>query len=124
MTKLNEVYKCNVCGNIVEVVHEGAGTLVCCGEDMHLQEENTTDAAVEKHVPVFRKEENRITVNIGEVDHPMTEEHYIEWIEIVTESGAYKTFLKPGDKPSAELLVSEEVLSVRAYCNLHGLWKK
>ena len=123
MTKRNEVYKCDVCGNMVEVVHEGAGTLVCCGQPMKLQEENTVDAATEKHVPVVEKTDSEIIVTVGEVEHPMGDDHYIEWVEVVTENGTYKSFLKPGDKPVAKFPVSEEVVSVRAYCNLHGLWK-
>lgn len=119
---LNEVYKCNVCGNIVEVVHVGGGELVCCGQPMILQKENTVDAAVEKHVPVVEKIEGGVKVKVGEVEHPMTEEHYIEWIEVMANGKSCKKFLKPGDKPEAEFMTEGEA-GARAYCNLHGLWK-
>lgn len=119
MTELNQIYKCNVCGNIVEVLHTGVGELVCCGQPMELQKENTVDAAEEKHVPVI--EGNK--VKVGSEPHPMEEKHYIEWIEVVYEDGAReKKFLKPGDKPEFESAMP--IKSARAYCNLHGLWKK
>ena len=118
MTQKNEVYKCEVCGNIVEVLHEGAGTLVCCGKPMVLQKENTVDASLEKHVPVIEGKK----VKIGSVPHPMTEEHYIEWIEATSSSGEKcKKFLNPGDAPEIEFPF--EPVSAREYCNLHGLWK-
>ena len=124
MTKLNQIYKCSVCGNIVEVVHTGVGTLVCCGKDMILQEENTVDASKEKHVPVIEETENGIKVKIGSVPHPMETEHYIEWIEIINGDKAARHFLKPGDAPEAEFKIKKsEGLIVREYCNLHGLWK-
>jgi superoxide reductase len=117
-TKKNQIYKCLICGNIVEVLHEGAGTLVCCGKPMELQTENTTDASIEKHVPVIKGKK----VIIGSVEHPMTYEHYIEWIEGVGENGERaKKFLKPGQKPEVEF--SFKPLKAREYCNLHGLWK-
>ena len=119
MPKRNEIYKCEVCGNIVEVVHASSGQLVCCGQPMKLQEENTTDAATEKHVPVIEGKK----VKIGSVEHPMQEVHYIEWIEATSADGQIvKVFLKPGDKPEAEFPF--EPVSAREYCNLHGLWKK
>lgn len=119
MPKRNEVYKCEICGNIVEVVHGGTGELVCCEQPMKLQKENTVDAAQEKHVPVIHGKK----VIIGSVEHPMTEEHHIEWIEATSTSGEIcKVFLKPGDKPKAEFPF--EPVSAREYCNLHGLWKK
>lgn len=124
MTKLNEIYKCNVCGNIVEMVHAGAGQLVCCGQPMVLQEENTVDAALEKHVPVITRDGDKVTVNVGAVVHPMTAEHYIEWIELLVDGRVFRKYLAPEQEPRAEFEVSEEVsLSARAYCNLHGLWK-
>ncbi|HHE36702.1 MAG TPA: desulfoferrodoxin [Candidatus Woesearchaeota archaeon] len=125
MTELNQVYKCEVCGNIVEVLHTGIGELVCCGKPMILQKENTTDAAVEKHVPLIDKTEQGIRVKIGSVEHPMEEKHYIEWVELLANGKAYKKFLKPGDKPEAEFCIQaeEEEVIARAYCNLHGLWK-
>ena len=124
MTELLQVYRCKICGNIVELVHSGAGELVCCGQPMKLQTENTVDADHEKHVPVIEKTENGYLIKIGQTPHPMTQEHYIEWIEIITESGSHKNFLKPNDKPESEFCISNEPLSVRAYCNLHRLWKK
>ncbi len=118
MTKLHQVYKCNVCGNITEVLHVGVGELVCCGQPMNLQKENTVDAAKEKHVPVI---DGKI-VKIGSIEHPMEEDHFIEWIEAVAENGKIsRKFLKPGDKAVVEFCF--EVKVARAYCNLHGLWK-
>jgi superoxide reductase len=123
MTELRQIYKCDVCGNIVEVVHNAGGTLVCCGKPMTLKGENTQDAAVEKHVPVIEKIEGGIRVKVGAVEHPMLEEHHIEFIEVHTENKVYRKFLKPGEKPVAEFKLEEEVLFAREYCNLHGLWK-
>jgi len=123
MTQAREIYKCDICGNIVEVVHNSGGTLVCCGQPMTLKLENTQDAAVEKHVPVIEKIEGGIRVMVGAVEHPMTVEHHIEFIEVHTENKVYRKFLKPGEKPVAEFKLDEEVLFVREYCNLHGLWK-
>ena len=118
-----EIYKCNACGNIVEVVHAGGGDLVCCGENMKLMAENTVDAAKEKHVPVKEKADGGLKVKVGEVPHPMEEKHYIEWIEIISDDGkAYRQFLKPGEAPEAVFTVEGE-FSAREYCNLHGLWK-
>jgi superoxide reductase len=117
MTKINQIWKCNVCGNIIEILHEGADRLVCCEQPMVLQEENKVDAAAEKHVPVIDGK----MVNVGSVDHPMDEDHYIEWIEAVGENGERsKIFLKPGDEPKVEFCF--DVKQARAYCNLHLLW--
>jgi superoxide reductase len=119
MTKLNEIYKCEICGNIVTVLHEGSGGLVCCGQDMKLQEEHTEDPKLgEKHVPVIEGKK----VVIGSITHPMEEEHYIEWIEASDDKQVSRVFLKPGEKPEAEF--DFEPTSAREYCNLHGLWKK
>ena len=129
MTKLHEFYKCNVCGNMVEMVRHGVGQLVCCGQTMELKQENTEDAAEEKHVPVVEKNGKGVIIKEGSVEHPMTEEHYIEWIEIICCGKSYKEFLKPGDKPEAEFCCIDpskccgKKIIVRAYCNLHGLWK-
>lgn len=124
MTKLNEIYKCNVCGNIVELVHTGVGQLVCCGQPMVLQAPNTVDAAVEKHVPVIEVMTDKIKVRVGSVPHPMTPEHYIEWIELMADGEVFSHELKPGDEPMAEFCPpSSEKIEARAYCNLHGLWK-
>jgi len=123
MAEKMEVYKCSICGNIVEVLAGGAGSLVCCGQPMARMTENTTDAAVEKHVPVLEKKDGCWQVNVGSVDHPMTAEHYIEWIELVDGDTVYRQSLKPGDKPSACFACSADKVTARAYCNLHGLWK-
>lgn len=125
MTQRLEVYKCQVCGNMVEVIHDGVGTLVCCGQDMTLLTENTTDAAKEKHVPSVSKTDHGIKAKIGEVAHPMEEKHYIEWIQVITPDGdSNRTFLKPGLAPEAEFCCVDDSSTVREYCNLHGLWKK
>jgi superoxide reductase len=118
-----EVYKCSVCGNIVEVIHVGGGELVCCGKPMLLQIENTVDASKEKHIPIIEKTECGIKVKIGSIAHPMEEKHYIEWIEAVSNGKAYRSFLKPGDVPEAEFCIPAEGVMVREYCNVHGLWK-
>ncbi|CAJ36839.1 desulfoferrodoxin [Methanocella arvoryzae] len=123
MTELNQVYKCAVCGNIVEVIHAGGGALVCCGQPMVLQNENTVDASKEKHVPVIEKTAAGFKVTVGSVAHPMEEKHYIEMIEVIADGKTYKKFLKPGDKPEAEFCIPAEKVTAREYCNLHGLWK-
>lgn len=116
------VYKCSLCGNIVEVLHAGAGDLVCCGKPMDLQKENTVDAAQEKHVPVVEKVDGGYKVAVGSVAHPMADDHYIEWIELVVGNAVYRQDLKPGDAPEATFNVAAGSVSARAYCNLHGLW--
>lgn len=121
--KRGEVYKCSVCGNIVQVNFVGGGDLVCCGKPMVLQVENTVDAAKEKHVPVIEKTANGYKVKIGSVPHPMEDKHYIQWIELIADGKSYFQFLKPGDRPEAEFCVSAAAVSAREYCNLHGLWK-
>ena len=123
MTKLNQIYKCEVCGNIVEMAHTGAGELVCCGQPMKLMLENTEDAAVEKHVPIIEKTEKGIKVRVGEVEHPMEEKHYIEWVEIIIDNKVIRKQLKPGDEPVVEFCCYNNEATVRAYCNVHGLWK-
>ncbi|MGD9972110.1 MAG: desulfoferrodoxin [Desulfatirhabdiaceae bacterium] len=123
MTAKLEVYKCDICGNIVEVLHEGGGELVCCGQPMKLLKENTVDAAKEKHVPVIDKIQGGYTVKVGSVAHPMEEKHYIEWIELIADGKAYRQFLKPGDTPQATFMIEAASVSAREYCNLHGLWK-
>jgi superoxide reductase len=123
MAERYEVYKCNICGNIVEVFHGGGGELVCCGEAMKKLVENTVDAAKEKHVPVIEKTDAGIKVKVGDVAHPMEEKHYIEWIELIADGKSYIQFLKPGDKPEALFQVEASSLTAREYCNLHGLWK-
>lgn len=123
MTQKKEIYKCDKCGNIIEVLHGAAGNLICCGLQMPLQKENTVDAALEKHVPVIEQEGNTFTVKVGSVEHPMEENHYIEFIELLTEARVYRAFLNPGKKPQAAFDVQGTVIGARAYCNLHGLWK-
>ena len=123
MTAKLEVYKCDICGNIVEVLHDGGGELVCCGQPMKLFKENTVDAAKEKHVPVIDKIQGGYTVKVGSVAHPMEEKHYIEWIELIADGKVYRQFLKPGDTPQATFMIEAASVSAREYCNLHGLWK-
>ena len=123
MTKKLEVYKCEVCGNMVEMIHEGKGELVCCGQPMKLFVENTTDAAKEKHVPVLEKAEGSCKVKVGSVPHPMEEAHYIEWVEVISDGKAYRQFLKPGEPPEAVFSIEAKNITAREYCNLHGLWK-
>lgn len=121
-TKLNQVYKCEVCGNILEVLHTGAESLTCCGEKMILMVENSVDAAKEKHVPVIEKDGDGVLIKVGSVPHPMEAEHYIEWIEIIAGGKVERKYLKPGDKPEARFDVYSSEITARAYCNLHGLW--
>ncbi len=123
MAERLEVYKCEACGNIVEVLHGGGGELVCCGEPMKLMVENTVDAAKEKHVPVIEKVAGGIKVKVGSVAHPMEAKHYIEWIEVIADGKAYRQFLNPGDVPDAIFNVDAKKVTAREYCNLHGLWK-
>ena len=118
-----EVYKCEMCGNMVEVLHGGAGTLVCCGEEMVQLKENTTDAAQEKHVPVKEDTGHGVKVTVGSVAHPMEADHYIEWIEVIAGGRAYREFLEPGGAPEATFYVDGSIDVVREYCNKHGLWK-
>ena len=123
MTELMQVYKCEVCGNMVEMVHEGKGELVCCGQPMKLMNENTVDAAQEKHVPVIEKIEHGIKVKVGSVAHPMEDKHYIEWIQVMADGKAYRKFLKPGQAPEAEFCIDADKITAREFCNLHGHWK-
>jgi len=123
MTKRSQIYKCEVCGNIVEVLHEGKGELVCCGQPMKLFTENTVDAAKEKHVPIIEKVSGGLKVKVGSVSHPMEEKHFIEWIEIIADGKAYRQFLQPGDAPEALFNIEADTITARAYCNIHGLWK-
>lgn len=123
MTQRSQVYKCEICGNIVEVLHTGAGTLVCCGQPMKLQTENTVDASREKHVPVIEKTADGVKVKVGSVPHPMEEKHYIEWIEVIADGNVYRQFLKLGGTPEAVFKISAGSITAREYCNLHGLWK-
>ena len=121
--KRQNVYKCAKCGNIVEVLHVGGGTLVCCGQPMDLMAENTTDAAIEKHVPVVEKTADGFSVTVGSVAHPMVGEHYIQWIELLAEGKCLRQYLSPGDAPEATFKVDAATVKARAYCNLHGNWE-
>ena len=133
MTQQHQIYKCQTCGNIIEILHQGAGDLICCGEPIILQQENTVDASKEKsaftkvtadkHVPVIENAENKTLVKVGSAPHPMEAKHYIEWIEIKVDNRAGKKFLKPGDKPEAKFCAKSNNALARAYCNLHGLWR-
>ncbi len=123
MTKLKQIYRCSVCGNVVEVIHAAGGQLVCCGQPMELLQEKTQELGFEKHVPIIEKTEQGILVKIGSVPHPMEEAHYIEWIEIIVDGQSCRKFLKPGDKPEALFEIATQDVAARAYCNLHGLWK-
>ena len=128
MTTRNQIWKCEVCGNITEVLHIGADSLVCCGQPMKLQEEKTSDPEIgEKHVPVVEdsdRDKRTVKIKIGSVEHPMTKEHHIEWIEAITPDRTIRKFLNPGEKPEKEFTVRAIKFTSRAYCNLHGLWKK
>jgi superoxide reductase len=125
MAELLQVYKCSICGNIVEVVFAGGGDLSCCGKKMELLAENSVEASLEKHVPVCVQEAGNLKVKVGSISHPMEESHYIEWIEVIDEDGrALRKFLKPGESPEAEFcIIPKGRLTVREYCSLHGLWK-
>jgi superoxide reductase len=123
MAEKMEVYKCEACGNIVEVLFGGAGELVCCGEPMKQMIENTVDAAKEKHVPVLEKTADGYKVTVGSVAHPMEDKHYIQWVELIADGKAYRQFLNPGEAPEAFFKVDAGQVSAREYCNLHGLWK-
>ncbi|MDW8003099.1 MAG: desulfoferrodoxin [Deltaproteobacteria bacterium] len=123
MAKRYEIYKCNVCGNIVEVLHGGKGQLVCCNEAMNLLVENTVDASYEKHVPVVSREGERVEIKVGSVPHPMEETHYIEWVEVLTDGRVLRQFLNPKEEPKASFYEKTQDVIAREYCNLHGLWK-
>lgn len=120
-----EFYRCKHCGQIVAVVKKTVVPVVCCGEKMELIVPGTTDAAVEKHVPVVKTEGNLVTVTVGEIAHPMLPEHYIEWVSLKTKCGNQRKALKPGDEPRVTfaLVDGDEVEAAFAYCNLHSLWK-
>lgn len=123
MAKKLEVYKCMVCGNIVEVLYGGAGELVCCGQPMKNLIAKTADEGKEKHVPVIAKTDDGIKVSIGSVPHPMEEKHHIEWIELLADGKAYRQFLNPGDVPEATFCIESDLVTAREHCNIHGLWE-
>lgn len=123
--KVTDIYKCEECGNIVEVVNVGGGELVCCGQKMILMEEKTADSATEKHVPLIEKKNDAYIVTVGSTLHPMTEEHWIQWIELIADGKVLRQELSPGDQPVATFAYEGEAKEIcaREYCNLHGLWK-
>jgi len=118
-----DIYRCKVCGNVVEVLHGGKGALTCCNEPMKKFEANTVDAAREKHVPIVDTTGEGVIVKVGSTPHPMEEKHYIEWIEVDKEKNMCREFLTPGDVPEALFPLSTGGMTVRAYCNVHGLWE-
>ena len=122
MAELNKIYKCQICGNIVEVLHAGGGELVCCGQPMDRLEEKTADSSTEKHVPVIEKTGTGVKVKVGSVPHPMEEKHHIEFIEIIADGRIYRKSLKPGEAPEAEFCVKADNIQAKEYCNIHGLW--
>ncbi|MDR1125173.1 MAG: desulfoferrodoxin [Deltaproteobacteria bacterium] len=123
MAEMFEVYKCRHCENIITVARAGAGALVCCGENMTLMKEGSSDGALEKHVPVIEKTAAGFKVKVGTVPHPMEAEHWIEWIEILADGRSYRKFLKPGEAPEAEFCIKADQVVAREYCNKHGHWK-
>jgi len=123
MAVKSEIYVCELCGNIVEVLQGGEGELVCCGQPMKKMDEQTADATNEKHVPMIKKIDGGYKVTVGSTLHPMLEKHYIQWIELIADGKSYKQFLNPGDEPIATFAVEATKVSAREYCNLHGLWK-
>jgi superoxide reductase len=123
MAQVLEIYKCEICGNIVEVFHVGGGELTCCGSAMTLQSANTVEASKEKHVPVIERGDGSITVKVGSIAHPMESVHFIEWIELIADGKVYRAMLKPGDAPEATFAVSAENVTAREYCTLHGQWQ-
>jgi superoxide reductase len=118
-----EIYKCSICGNVVEVLDGGKGELVCCGQPMEKLTEKTADQGKEKHVPVIEKTADGYKVKVGSVPHPMEEKHYIEWIEIIADGKTYRQYLKPGVAPEATFCIKAEKVTAREHCNVHGLWK-
>lgn len=123
MTKINQIYKCSVCGNIVEVLHTGDGQLVCCGQPMELLDERKEDTGYEKHLPVIENKGSEVIVTVGSILHPMEESHYIELIEVIADGKIYREFLKPGDQPTASFNITADKIIARGYCNIHGLWQ-
>ncbi|MDD2555872.1 MAG: desulfoferrodoxin [Syntrophaceticus sp.] len=115
-------YRCETCGNMVELINKGGGELVCCGKPMTKLEANTTDASQEKHVPAVARQGGQLSVEVGSVIHPMTEKHYIEWIAVVTDNGIERVALSPGNEPKT-VFCDKADADVYSYCNLHGLWK-
>lgn len=123
MSATRAFYRCSVCGNIVELIYDGGGELVCCGQPMNLLQANTSDGATEKHVPVAVREGGKVHVTVGSVAHPMTDAHYIQWIWVAQGSRTQRVALEPGMAPEADFPVDDGPMTVYEYCNLHGLWK-
>ncbi len=122
--KNTKFYICPHCGNIVEVVHDAGVKPFCCGQKMQELVPNTVDASGEKHIPAVKVGDGIVEVNVGSVDHPMVDVHWIEWVQLVTDKGSYRKWLNPGEAPNVKFLLSREnPVAVYAYCNLHGLWK-
>jgi len=122
MTERNQTWKCEICGNIVEVLHSGVGQLVCCGQPMTLIENKREEEGNEKHLPVVERDGETVTVKVGSVEHPMLDNHYIEWIALTTENGVFRRYLNPGEKPEAVFKTPDKIIQVRSYCNIHGQW--
>lgn len=123
---MNKIYKCNICGNVIEMLHFGGGELICCGQSMDILIEKTSkDEGKEKHIPVIERIENGTLVKIGSVSHPMEDKHYIEWIELENQEKEKicKKSLKPGENPEAKFCAKTDKVKSRAYCNVHSLWK-
>jgi len=123
MTQKLEVYKCEGCGNIVEILHAGEGGLACCDKPMTLLQEKTADQGKEKHVPVIEKTAGGIKAKVGSIPHPMEAKHYIEWIEVIADGKAYRQFLEPGQAPEATFAIQADKITAREFCSLHGMWK-
>lgn len=123
MTKINQIYRCPICGNVVEILHTGVGQLVCCGQPMELLLAKDKDIGFEKHVPIIEKKETEVIVTVGSIHHPMEETHYIEFIEIIADGKVYREFLKPGDTPIVSFKINANKVEAREYCNIHGLWQ-
>ena len=123
MAEKLQVYKCSLCSNMVEVVHSGDGEMACCGQAMEKLIAKTDDQGKEKHVPVIEKADGQVTVKVGSIAHPMEQEHYIEWIEIISDGKAYRQFLNPGDTPEAVFNITGDAIIAKESCTIHGIWK-
>ena len=123
MTECSQIYRCRVCGNMAEMVHAGAGSMVCCGETMELLTEKSADTGLEKHVPVIENDGSTITVKVGGTPHPMEEKHYIYLIELLADGNVYRRFLNPGEEPKAVFCLRADKVTAREWCTIHGLWK-
>ncbi|MDR0439066.1 MAG: desulfoferrodoxin FeS4 iron-binding domain-containing protein [Methanocalculaceae archaeon] len=125
MTEVSEIYKCNICNNTIWIISKGAGELSCCGETMHKQMENATDAAQEKHIPIVTKIDSGYKISVGSIAHPMETEHYITWIALMTDDGVvHEKFFSPGEKPEIIIKTTAKAIKTCEYCNKHGLWSK